>query len=197
MGIRTEVRLLKRGYYPTGGGEATVTLYPIETLKSFSVQEPPNFTEISGIIHRANLPDHISTRMKHAVMKIMMKHNLRTSIQVEAASSSSTGTGITLWSTSDQTILGSTVLGEKSLSAETVGETAANHLMQEITCGATIDRYAIDQILPYLVLVPKESSCLIREISNHTQTNMWLIKRFFSVDFEVTSQQDTHRIIIR
>jgi RNA 3'-phosphate cyclase len=197
MGIRTETRLLKRGYYPTGGGEATVTLYPIGTLKSFSVQEPPSFSEISGIIHRANLPDHISTRIKHAVQKTMMKHNLRTTIQIDAAPSSSTGTGITLWSKSDETILGSMVLGEKSLSAESVGETAASHLMKEILSGATLDRYAIDQVLPYLVLAPKESACLIREISNHTQTNMWLIKQFFSVDFEVTAQQDTNRIVVR
>jgi RNA 3'-terminal phosphate cyclase (ATP) len=197
IGIKTEVRLLKRGYYPTGGGEASVTIHPVEKLNSFSAQDPQCFTEISGIIHRANLPDHVSTRMKHAAIKIAMKQKLRTNIQIESAPSSSTGTGITLWSTSEQTILGSTVLGEKSLSAETVGETAANHLIQEIKSGVTLDCYAIDQILPYLVLAPKESSCLIRDISNHTQTNMWLIKQFFSVDFEVIPQQDAHQIVVK
>jgi RNA 3'-terminal phosphate cyclase len=135
--------------------------------------------------------------MKHAAIKTALKHNLRSTIQLEAAPSSSTGTGITLWSTSEQTILGSTVLGEKALSAETIGETAANHLIQEITSGATLDRYAIDQILPYLVLAPKGSACLVRDISNHTQTNMWLIKKFFSVDFEVTPQQNAHRIVVK
>jgi RNA 3'-terminal phosphate cyclase (ATP) len=197
IGIKTEVRLLKRGYYPTGGGEASVTIHPVEKLNSFTAQDPQFFTEISGIIHRANLPDHVSTRMKHAAIKIAMKQKLRTNIQIESAPSSSTGTGITLWSTSEQTILGSTVLGEKSLSAETVGETAANHLIQEIKSGVTLDCYAIDQILPYLVLAPKESSCLIRDISNHTQTNMWLIKQFFSVDFEVIPQQDAHQIVVK
>jgi RNA 3'-phosphate cyclase len=197
IGIQTDTKLIKRGYYPTGGGEATLTIHPVEKLQPFSAQEPQDFTEISGIIHRANLPEHISTRMKHAAIKTALKHNLRSTIQLEAAPSSSTGTGITLWSTSEQTILGSTVLGEKALSAETIGETAANHLIQEITSGATLDRYAIDQILPYLVLAPKGSACLVRDISNHTQTNMWLIKKFFSVDFEVTPQQNAHRIVVK
>jgi len=197
IGIQTDIKLLRRGYYPTGGGEATLTIHPVEKLQPFSAQEPQSFTELSGIIHRANLPDHISMRMKHAAIKTAMKQNLRSTIHIEAAPSSSTGTGITLWSTSEQTILGSTVLGEKTLSAETVGETAANHLIQEITSGATLDCYAIDQILPYLVLAPKGSACLIREISNHTQTNMWLIKQFFSVDFEVTPQQNVHRIVVK
>lgn len=197
MGIRTDVQLLKRGYYPSGGGEAMLTIHPVENLIPFSAEDPQNFTEMNGIIHCANLPDHISTRMKHAAMKTAMKHNLRSSIQIEAAPSSSTGTGITLWSPSEQTVLGSAILGEKALSAEIVGETAANHLIQEMKSGATLDRYAIDQILPYLVLAPKGSACLVREISNHTQTNMWLIKQFFPVDFEVTAQQNVVRIVVK
>jgi RNA 3'-terminal phosphate cyclase (ATP) len=197
IGITADAALIKRGYYPKGGGEATLTVHPVKELKPFSAQGPQAFMEVSGIIHRANLPDHISTRMKHAVIKEAVKLNLHSNIQIEAAPSLSTGTGITLWAVSEQTILGSTVLGEKTLSAEAVGETAANHLVQELRCGATLDRYAIDQILPYLALAPKESTCQIREISNHTQTNMWLIKQFFPVNFEVTPQQDSYQIVVK
>ena len=82
------------------------------------------------------------------------------------------------------------------MSAERVGEIAANQLMQEILSGATIDRYGIDQILPYLVLAQKGSSCLIGEISNHMKTNMWLIKQFFDLNFEVKSQQTIMRIVV-
>jgi RNA 3'-phosphate cyclase len=197
IGIKTDIKLLKRGYYPTGGGEASLTIHPVKKLLPFSAQEPQSFTELSGIIHRANLPDHISIRMKHAAIKAAMKKNLRSTIQIDAAPSSSPGTGITLWSESERTIIGSTVLGEKTLSAEAVGETAANLLIQEIISGATLDRYAIDQILPYLALAPRGSACLIREISNHTHTNMWLIKQFFPIDFEVTPQQNALRIVVK
>jgi RNA 3'-terminal phosphate cyclase (ATP) len=197
IGIKTEIQLMKRGYYPTGGGEAILTIYPIEKLIPFHAEEPQSFTEIHGIIHQANLPDHISTRMKHAAINTALKHNLRSNIQVDITPSSSPGTGITLWSASGPTILGSTTLGEKTISAETVGEIAANQLINEIKSGATIDRYAIDQILPYLVLAPKGSGCLIREISNHTKTHIWLIKQFFNVDLEVTPQQTALRIVIK
>jgi RNA 3'-terminal phosphate cyclase (ATP) len=196
IGIKTEIKLIKRGYYPTGGGEAILTIYPIEKLIPFHPDEPQNFTEMCGIIHRANLPDHISTRMKHAAIKIAMKYNIRSNIQIDAVASSSSGTGITLWCDSGSTILGSTLLGEKTISAEEVGETAAYQLIQEIQSGATIDRYAIDQILPYLILAPKGSACRIKEISTHTKTNMWLIKQFFNIEFEVTPQQAAIRIAV-
>jgi RNA 3'-terminal phosphate cyclase (ATP) len=197
LGVKTEVRLIKRGYYPTGGGEAIITIHPIENLLPFHVDEPQNFTEMNGVIHRANLPDHISTRMKHAAIKTAMKYGLRSSIEIDVTTSSSPGTGITLWSSSGPTILGSTLLGEKTISAETVGEAAANQLIQEIKSSATIDRYAIDQIIPYLALAPKGSSCLIRELSNHTKTNMWLIKQFINIDFEVMQHQRAMRIVIK
>lgn len=197
IGIKTEIQLIKRGYYPTGGGVAILTIYPVEKLIPFHAEEPQNFTEIHGIIHQANLPNHIGTRMKHTAITTALKHNLRSNIQVDITSSSSPGTGITLWSAAGPTILGSTILGEKTISAETIGETAANQLINEIKSGATIDRYAIDQILPYLVLAPKGSGFLIREISNHTKTHIWLIKQFFNLDLEVTPQQTALRILIK
>lgn len=197
IGINAETKLIKRGYYPTGGGEAILQIYPIRKYFPFDGDELLNFSNVKGIIHSANLPDHIGIRMKHAAIKTVLKHNLRATIQIQQTSSSSSGTGITLWSTSGPSILGSTILGEKRISAETVGENAANQLIKEIKCGATIDQYAIDQLLPYFVLAPKGSTCFIREISNHTQTNMWLIKQFYDVDFEVTSQQSILRILIK
>lgn len=197
IGIKTEVRLIKRGYYPAGGGEAVLKVHPIERLLPFLGDEPQTHSDILGIIHSANLPAHIGIRMKHAAMKAAIKHNLRSTIQIESAPSTSSGTGITLWSTSGLSILGSTVLGEKGISAETIGENATFQLVREITSGATIDQYAIDQLLPYFVLAPKGSTCITREISNHTKTNMWLIKQFFDVDFEVTPQQNALRIIIK
>jgi RNA 3'-terminal phosphate cyclase (ATP) len=197
MGVKTNVQLIKRGYYPTGGGEAVLTIHPLEHLHPLEAGEMQPFHDIAGIIYRANLPDHISTRMKHAATKVAVKHNLRSSIQVDAEPSSSSGTGITLWSASEAAIIGAAVLGEKGVSAEQVGETAANQLFQEIKTGATIDRYALDQILPYLVLASKGSVCRVRELSNHAQTNMWLLKQFFDVDFEVAQQQDVVRIVVK
>jgi RNA 3'-phosphate cyclase len=197
VGINAEIQLIKRGYYPTGGGEATLRVLPIENFLPLHADEPQGFTDINGIIHSANLPDHISTRMKHAAIKTALRHNLRSTIHIESTPSSSSGTGITLWSMSGPSILGSAILGEKGISAEMVGGNAADQLIKEILSGATVDHYAIDQILPYLVLAPKGSTCLIREISNHTKTNMWLIKQFFNVDFEVTPQQNILRIAIK
>ena len=197
MGVNTDAQLIKRGYYPKGGGEAVLTIYPAKKLQHLQLEEEQDFKEINGIVHIANLPDHISERMKQAALKIAVRSNIQSFIRVDKTTSFSPGTGITLWSKSDHTVMGSTFLGERGVTSEKIGENAANQLIKEINTGATIDTFAIDQILPYMVLAEEESVCMVRELSNHTQTNMWLLKQFFDVEFEVKEQQDIIKLIVR
>jgi RNA 3'-phosphate cyclase len=188
IGVRTDVQLIKRGYYPKGGGEAILTIHPVKKLQSLQLEEKQNFSKIEGIVNISNLPDHISKRMKHAALKIAVKNNMRSYIEIDKTTSFSPGTGITLWSKSNHSVLGSTFLGERGVPSEKVGENAANQLLKEINSGSMIDIFAIDQILPYMMLSEDESVCMIRELSNHTKTNMWLLKQFFDVNFDIKKQ---------
>lgn len=187
MGFKTEVHLVKRGYYPKGGGEAVLTIHPVKELQPLNLDEKQVFDEIKGVVHIANLPDHIGKRIKHAALKVLVKNNMQSSIETDRTTSFSPGTGIVLWSKSNQTILGSTSLGEKGLSSEKIGESAACQLLDEIKTGASVDSFALDQILPYLVLARGVSVCKVRELSNHARTNMWLARQFFNTEqlFEV------------
>jgi len=196
MGVKIEARLIKRGYYPKGGGEAELTIHPAKKLKSLKLDNKQFFNKIDGIIHIANLPDHIGKRIKHAAIKESVKNNIRCYIEMDNTTSLSPGTGITLWSKSNQTVLGSTFLGERGVTSEKIGRNAATHIINEITKGATIDIFAIDQIHPYMVLAQEESICLVRELSNHTKTNMWLLKQFFNVEFEEKEYKDIIKLRI-
>ncbi len=198
-GIDVKAYLIKRGYYPKGGGEAEIEIKPTKTVKPLRLSDDQEFTEIKGIVHIGNLPDNISTRIKHSVIKTLLKHAFMTSIEVDKSKTLSPGTGITLWAESKDTILGSAVLGERGITSEEVGEKAALNIIKEIESGATLDVYAFDQILPYMVLAcdEGESSCRIRELSNHASTNMWLLQRFFDVDFEALQNETNIHINIR
>jgi len=198
MGVKVESKLIKRGYYPKGGGEANIKIFPVEKLISLKL-ENGNFSKIEGIVHSSNLPEHISRRMKHSALKIAVKNNIRSYIEVEKASSLSPGTGITLWCKSEKSILGSTFLGEKSVSAERIGENAANQIIRDIKKKATLDSYTFDQILPYMVLAENKSTCIVRELSMHAHTNMWLVNQFFKDKniFQVEDKQELKLIKIQ
>lgn len=190
IGVRIETQLIKRGYYPKGGGEALITIHPVKKLQPLKLDDP-NFSQIQGIVHSANLPEHISRRMKHAALKIVLKNSMQANIKLENTKSLSPGVGITLWCKSNDNVIGSTLLGEKGISAERIGENAANQLIKDIKMSTTIDTYTFDQILPYMVLAKGESKCIVRELSMHAQTNMWLTNQFFKSDglFQVEEKQ--------
>ena len=197
IGISTTASLEKRGYYPKGGGEAELTIHPTKQIKPFSVLDQQNFKAIKGLINIANLPDHIATRMKHAVIKTALENNLRTQIQIQQTEALCPGTGLTLWTETKKTILGSTTLGERGISSEKIAERAMTQLLKEITSGATLDTNAIDQILPYLVLSGKPSGCQVRELSNHARTNMWLLQQFCKTNFEMKDQEDVVQLFVK
>ena len=41
------------------------------------------------------------------------------------------------------------------------------------------------------------STCFVREISNHAQTNMWLIQKFFDVKFEAKQEEKNIKITVK
>jgi RNA 3'-terminal phosphate cyclase (ATP) len=196
MGVKAEVRLERRGYYPRGGGKAVLHMDPTSSLKPFTVDTPQSYREIAGVIHLSGLSEQIATRIKHAALKDATAAGLEAHIAIEPVASPSQGVGITVWSSTDRTILGSGVLGERQVSSEQVGHRAASRLIADIEAGATLDPFAVDQLLPYMVACHGESRCLVRECSSHTKTNIWVLQQFQPRRMEVMSQGALWRVVV-
>lgn len=199
MGITVFSDLIIRGYYPKGGGEAVITINPTSELKPFTTNKKPIYSEIQGVINISNLPEHITNRMKHTAIKTFLKNDIQSSIDVDKSTSLSPGVGITLWSQSNDALVGSTLLGEKGVSSEEVSNQVSNFLLKEIQSISTLDVHAFDQILPFMALARNQgkSMCYVSEISNHASTNMWLIKQFLDVDFQAVQNEENIEITVK
>ena len=182
MGVKVEANLIKRGYYPKGGGKAEIKIHPINKIKSLTLDNNPAFKKIEGIINISNLPNNISIRMKHTIFKKSINNNFQTSIDIEESKSDSPGVGITLWSISNKAILGSSIIGEKGIPAEQIGDKSINQIINQINSKANIDFFAIDQILPYMMISDNPSKCRVSSLTNHASTSIWLLKKFFNKD---------------
>lgn len=178
-GLQVEASLLKRGYYPKGGGEAVLTIHPCQTLNGIIFDEPVQYKTVEGRVHLGNLAQPIGIRMKHEVMKLLLKDSIQTDITIDSQLTLSSGAGITLWSANDKGMLGCSELGEKGVPAETVASTAVQIILHDILIGASLDEHLFDQILLYLVLAKGTSIFYVKTISSHAETTMWLIQQFF------------------
>jgi len=187
LGVSCDLELVSRGFYPEGGGEVSFDTTPAGGLKPVGMRERGRLVSISGIAYSQNLPDHVTSRMKHSALKSLLDFP-EVGIDVDVRKGHSTGAGILLAAEFENTVLGESVLGEKGVSSETLGETCAENLKETVKSNATIDERMLDQILPYMALADKGSTVLAEGMTPHAETNIWVIEQILGKKFAVSKR---------
>ncbi|XRP97419.1 RNA 3'-terminal phosphate cyclase [Methanocaldococcus sp. 16A] len=185
FGVLTELKVLKRGFYPEGGGEVIFEVKPSK-VKKFDLIEHSKSNLVEGLAYVQNLDENIARRMRKKAVDLLNKEKLHPNIKIECSKGFSTGAGIVLWNDT----LGSSCLGEKGLRAEIVAERAVNELLKERECGMALDKYMGDQIIPFLAF--GKGIVGVSTITNHTKTNIWTVKHFVDVDFEIKEYKENN-----
>ena len=156
MGFSVEMEVLRRGFYPRGGGKVRVVIEPSEPGSFIPSGRPEG---IHGIAFTSGLPSHVADRMVSSARKVLPEAE----IEIERTEGDP-GAGIALWT--DGLLLGSDALGRKGVPAEDVGMSAATSLRADM--GFTIDLHAADQMVPYIALHGGEYTA--REVTSHART---------------------------
>jgi len=184
FGVRCDLELVARGFYPEGGGEFRAELSPSPALKGVILDTPGDLQEVAGVAFAQNLPEHVITRMKHAALKRLIVCE-RVKVESDTRIGVATGAGIVLAGVCSSTVLGASALGERGVRAEMLGERCASDLLETHGSGATVDEHMLDQVIPYMGLAEGSSLVLADEVSGHAKTNMWIVEKFTGRSFEV------------
>ena len=170
-GARIHTEILKRGYYPEGGGEVRVSveesrLSPI----SFQDENPGS----CGIVScSSNLPDHVAERQATAAQRLLANRlGIPCEVRLDRRRGASTGSSCTVWAGPK----GAIGLGMRGLPADRVGEMAARALLEEIAWGGQVDSHLADQLLIFLALSGGRFTA--PACSLHAATMCWLLERF-------------------
>ena len=170
--IHPKLKILKRGYYPRGGGLITFSVPPLPpgaTLPGITLTERGDITKIYGRSYVAGtLPFRLATGMSNAA-KTRLTSELGLNpkiISIEAVKddtkdvgNNGSGSGIVLWAeTGTGCILGGSGLGSKGTDPATVGRDAADELIKAIKGGGCVDEYLQDQIVVFLALAKGRST---------------------------------------
>lgn len=182
IGIECDLTLIRRGYYPKGGGRVEARINPSHP-KHWSF-EKNTCTMIEGISHSSGLPSHVSQRQATSADMLLREHGYTSKISTEVNNYPSTGSGITLWCGA----AGGIALGKPGLKAEKVGAIASEAILKELRSGAGVDEYLADQLIPYMALAGG-GSFTTRKISMHTKTNIWVTEQFLPGKFHIEEME--------
>ncbi|QQG39709.1 MAG: RNA 3'-terminal phosphate cyclase [Candidatus Aenigmatarchaeota archaeon] len=194
FGYRTEFDVKREGFYPKGGADVTFVLHPPEgasPLLAMSRGKPVSFTD-RGFIRGVHVYSVASTELKRArvaerqaaaAAQALKPLGRDTTVEVSYELSDNPGSGVVCYAEYEHTVLGGDAIGEKSVSAEDVGKSAAEKLLKAMDSGCITDRQTSDMILPFLALSGGQAH--LQEVTNHVRTNIVVIEAFLGKRLEL------------
>ena len=198
MGLKASLTVKKYGYYPKGMGEVVLDVGAVSKLTSLSLEEFGGVEEIRGISVCTFLEDRrVAERQAEAATNVLRDRGYTAKIHVvnDRSNPFQKGSSLVLWAkTSTGALFGGDAIGEMRKSSEAVGREAAETLLREIKAGATVDVHLADMLVPYVSLADSTSSYLTREMTDHLDTNIWLVEKILGVKFQVARVKNLYRI---
>ena len=181
MGIHASLEIVRPGYVPRGGGIIEIEVEPVRKLKPLILTEQGLIRSIKGIALSSHLKgSKVSQRMAEECQKALSSYGYKAEIQeIYDESSFQEGAALAIYAeTSSGSRIGSDRAGRPGRRSESIGRFVAQNLMEDINTGAAVDRYTADQLIIYAGLAEGTTQYSIPRITEHIETNLWLIEEF-------------------
>jgi RNA 3'-phosphate cyclase len=178
LGIEIKLKLKQWGFYPKGGGEVGVKIYPTKTLKGKKWLTPPSFSHLKTISSSLGLAQHIKKRQTRTLLDFLNKLGLKSDVLEIEAIGRGQGSFLFLW-VNEEIKAGFSALGAKGKPAEQVAKEVFNDFLSYYKTKPCLENHLADQIVPYLALA-EEKSQFSTIISSHLLTNIWVINKFLN-----------------
>jgi RNA 3'-terminal phosphate cyclase (ATP) len=189
LGITAEMKILKHGFYPVGGGEITATIYPQTAgAPKFSLQRRGEADTASAEILISWLPLAIAERESKTLQQKLSWPDGKIKIR-EITDSPGPGNVIMIRVKYGAQTYIFTAFGQRGKPAEQVATEVCEAFIGFRLSKAALDEHLANQILLYLAL-NNGGVYTTQSLSMHTKTNIEIIKRFLKVKIEIGKKDD-------
>lgn len=192
LGVRAEVELVRRGFYPKGGGELLLSAQPLEAPL------PPLLLEERGALLSVRVHAWCAGGRTQAQAQALADAAVsaldlppdsptpQLSVTRESAAVGD-GAGLTLVAaTSTGCLLGSAAVLERGAQAAEAGARAGRELRDAMRSGACVDVWAADQLMVFMALAAGESVMRApHPLSLHARTAAAVAAQMTGARFEV------------
>ncbi|XP_054728226.1 RNA 3'-terminal phosphate cyclase [Anastrepha obliqua] len=176
FGVSFDFDLLRRGYYPRGGGHCKVVIPSVRNIKAVNLTQFGTVNEVCGWCFVAGkLPLRVAEDMKNAAEKELISV-CPIQPQLESYKESSevardNGSGVILKAvTTEGCTLGSSALGERQVDGYALGKTAGEEMASYLRDGVCVDCHVQDQLVIFMALASGTSKIRTTALTQHTRT---------------------------
>jgi len=201
MGTRIELRVVRPGYVPGGGGAIELRVEPVASaLTPLSLTEPGVARSVQGIALSSHLAERrVSERMAQTCAAELAAAGLDCSIDCQLDTlATQAGASLAVWaSTSTACLLGADRAGAPRRSSEAIGRFVAAALLADLRAGGTVDRHAADQLVLFAALAAGATRYRAPALTDHLETNLWLAEQFGARSQQTEREVEVHGIDLR
>lgn len=203
MGVRTQVELVRWGFYPAGGGEVRIWIGGrAGSLRPIALTRHGALERVWGTAAVMNLPAHIPQRMAARAHNVLAEAGLQAQVEPRRLRGVGPGAGIFLFAEyapspyGEAVTAGSTAYGRKGLPAERVAESACEDLLAHHRSDAPSDSHLADQLVLPMALAKGESRLVASQVSQHLLTNVWVVRQFLARELSITEKPEALAMLV-
>jgi len=189
MGIIATLSIIRPGYVPRGGGIIEVAVEPVKgKIKPIRLAEQGSIVGIEGIALASHLKERgVGERMAKKCNEVLKSSGYRAQIEIANDTLAlQRGAALAIYAkTSSGCIIGTDRAGEPRRTSEDIGRYVARNLIEDLATGATVDRYLADQLILYAALADGVSEYRIPRLTEHVETNLWLVESILGAETEI------------
>lgn len=183
LGIRFSFKVIRRGYYPKGGGAVRIAIEdPPGSIKPFSLIRRGELKKIEIRSTAHNLPRHVAERQaksaEETISKALGKIEIIKIIEDDSIGEKplDPGSSVAAIAYTESSVLGADALGERGKRAEVVGKEAAEKLLSDLSTNMALDRHMSDMMIPLAALAGKGSEFGGASLTEHAVTNAKVVE---------------------
>lgn len=193
VGLEATLEVGARGFYPVGGGEATLSLSPSTTSAlAFVERGPLRRLEVHSTADESLSAADVAERQAAAAARQAdtgAAFDVDVPVGTVAAydDAASAGSSVTLVAVYEHTRAGFTALGEAGKPSEDVAAEAVAGFQRFHGGGAAVDRHMADQLTVFQAVAGGE--VLVPELTAHLETNLAVVEAF-GFEFDLSERDD-------
>ncbi|MGA1974319.1 MAG: RNA 3'-terminal phosphate cyclase [Conexivisphaerales archaeon] len=197
FGVQVSSNMVRRGYYPEGGGLVEGHCLPASLGEYVSLDSAPasKGVRISSVC--ANLPRSVAARQADSAAAYLRSAGESVEeVKVDVEEADSPGTSILVHHREGSAVfLGGDAVGERGVKAEDVGAAAAASFTASATKGASVDHHLADMLVPLMAL-QGGGEVLTDDDTQHLRTNLEVAAAFTGCLYSITKEGALYRVRI-
>ncbi|HLN36088.1 MAG TPA: RNA 3'-terminal phosphate cyclase [Nitrososphaeraceae archaeon] len=197
IGIIFKIDVIRRGYYPKGGGIVQTKILPCKNLGLIDfISGQRSEPIVIGVCSR--LPRHVLDRQISTVLLHLEKNNIRCNNYIASVENAiSPGSSILVYTKSDfGQFIGGDAVGQKNKSAEDVGKEAVTKFLENYIKNVPVDHNLADMLVIPASLARGNSRFVIGKVTEHLKTNLYIVSKMVGCKYSITPIQEKFLVSI-